>query len=159
MGESAGLTFWKVGGVGIWGGNWPPAAVMAACTSNAAPSRLRLRLNWIVMLLCPREFVDVIESMPAIVENCFSNGVATEEAIVSGLAPGREALTKIVGKSTFGRSLTGRTRYAKMPKIKTAAMTRVVIIGRRMKSSERLKARLQELERAEFQSRYFAPSL
>ncbi len=60
-----------------------------------------------VMPVCPREFVDVIESMPAIVENCFSSGVATDEAIVSGLAPGRDALTKIVGKSTFGRSLTG----------------------------------------------------
>ena len=46
--------------------------------------------------------------MPAMVENCFSKGVATEEAMVSGLAPGREALTWIVGKSTFGRSLTGR---------------------------------------------------
>ncbi len=60
-----------------------------------------------VMLVSPTEFVDVIESMPAMVENCFSIGVATEEAIVSGLAPGRDALTKIVGKSTFGRSLTG----------------------------------------------------
>jgi len=45
MGESAGFTFWKVGGVGISGGNWPPAAVMAAWTSKAAPSRPRLRLN------------------------------------------------------------------------------------------------------------------
>ena len=27
--------------------------------------------------------------MPAMVENCFSSGVATEEAIVSGLAPGK----------------------------------------------------------------------
>jgi len=62
-----------------------------------------------VMLVCPRELVDVIESMPAMVENCFSSGVATEEAIVSGLAPGREALTKMVGKSTFGRSLTGNS--------------------------------------------------
>src|SRR5664279_4022690 len=133
MGESAGFTFWKVGGVGICGGNWPPAAVMAAWTSNAAPSRLRLRLNWIVMFVSPREFVDVIESMPAMVENCFSSGVATEEAIVSGLAPGREALTKIVGKSTFGRSLTGSSRYAKTPKIKMAAMTNVVIMGRLIK--------------------------
>ena len=107
MGESAGFTFWKVGGVGICGGSWPPAAVIAACTSKAAPSRARLRLNWIVMLVSPREFVDVIESMPAIVENCFSSGVATDEAIVSGLAPGSDALTRIVGKSTFGRSLTG----------------------------------------------------
>ncbi len=46
-----------------------------------------------VMLVWPSEFVDVIESMPAIVENCFSSGVATDEAIVSGLAPGRDAFT------------------------------------------------------------------
>ena len=40
----------------------------------------------------------------------FSNGVATEEAIVDGLAPGRLALTWMVGKSTLGRSLTGNWR-------------------------------------------------
>src|SRR5205807_9363721 len=107
MGESAGFTFWNVGGVGICGGSCPPAAVIAACMSRAAPSRLRLRLNWTVMFVDPSELVDVIESMPAMVENCFSSGVATEDAIVSGLAPGRDALTRIVGKSTLGRSLTG----------------------------------------------------
>ena len=32
-------------------------------------------------------------SRPSMVENCFSSGVATEEAIVSGLAPGRLAET------------------------------------------------------------------
>ena len=48
--------------------------------------------------------------MPAIVENCFSSGVATAEAIVSGLAPGSCAVTWIVGKSTFGSSLTGSSR-------------------------------------------------
>ena len=36
---------------------------------------------------------EVIESMPAIVENCFSSGVATAEAIVSGSAPERTART------------------------------------------------------------------
>ena len=40
---------------------------------------------------------------PAIVENCFSSGVATDAAIVSGLAPGRLAFTWIVGKSTVGQ--------------------------------------------------------
>jgi hypothetical protein len=54
--------------------------------------------------------VDVIESRPAIVENCFSRGVATAAAIVSGLAPGRFADTCRVGKSTLGRSLTGSSR-------------------------------------------------
>ncbi len=41
------------------------------------------------------------------VENWFSSGLATEEAMVSGLAPGKSTLTDIVGKSTFGSSLTG----------------------------------------------------
>ena len=41
------------------------------------------------------------------VEKFFSSGVATEEAIVSALAPARLALTVMVGKSTVGRSLTG----------------------------------------------------
>jgi len=31
------------------------------------------------------------------------------EAIVSGLAHGRLAVTRIVGKSTLGRSLTGKS--------------------------------------------------
>ena len=41
--------------------------------------------------------MDDIESTPAMMENCFSSGVATAEAIVSGLAPGRLAETWIVG--------------------------------------------------------------
>jgi hypothetical protein len=73
--------------------------------------------------------------MPAIVENCRSRGVATAEAIVSGLAPGRLAATWMVGKSTFGRSLTGSCRYAMTPKIRRPAMIRVVMTGRRMKRS------------------------
>jgi hypothetical protein len=80
-------------------------------------------------------FEEVIESSPAIVENCRSRGVATADAIVSGLAPGRFALTSIVGKSTFGRSLTGRSLYADIPKTRMDIMTSVVMIGRRMKSS------------------------
>ena len=54
--------------------------------------------------------VELIESSPAMVENWRSSGVATEEAMVSGLAPGRAAVTWIVGKSTFGRSETGSSR-------------------------------------------------
>jgi len=41
--------------------------------------------------------VDVIVSTPGMVENCFSSGVATDDAIVSGLAPDRLAETLIVG--------------------------------------------------------------
>ena len=98
------------GGVGMPGGSCGAAAAMAACTSWAAASMFRSRLNWIVIWVMPWALVEVIESMPAIVENCFSSGVATAEAMVSGLAPGRLAVTWIVGKSTLGRSLTGRRR-------------------------------------------------
>src|SRR5438105_1947189 len=107
MGESAGFTFWNEGGVGNCGGSWPPAFDIADCTSSAAPSKLRDKLNWMVMFDSPSVLVEVIESMPAMVANCFSKGVATDEAMVSGLAPGNDALTCIVGKSTLGRSLTG----------------------------------------------------
>ena len=48
--------------------------------------------------------------MPATVANWRSSGVATAEAMVSGLAPGSEAFTWRVGKSTLGRSLTGSAR-------------------------------------------------
>ncbi len=36
-------------------------------------------------------------------------GVATEEAMISALAPGRPAATETVGKSTWGRGDTGST--------------------------------------------------
>ena len=88
-------------------------------------------------LVFPRALEEVIESTPAIVENSFSSGVATEEAIVSGLAPGSDADTEIVGKSTLGRSVTGSSRYAIIPKMRIPAMTIVVMTGRRMKSSEK----------------------
>ncbi len=55
--------------------------------------------------------------------------------MVSGLAPGRLAVTWMVGKSTFGRSLTGRSLYAAIPKTRMDIMTSVVMIGRRIKSS------------------------
>ena len=41
------------------------------------------------MLVEPRPLVEFIESMPAMVENCRSSGVATDDAMVSGLAPGK----------------------------------------------------------------------
>ncbi len=80
------------------------------CTSCAAASRLRLRLNCSVICVEPCVLDDVIESTPAMVENCFSSGMATADAMVSGVAPGRLAETRMVGKSTLGRSLTGSSR-------------------------------------------------
>jgi len=62
------------------------------------------------MVVTPRPLVETIELTPAIVENCRSSGVATDEAMVSGLAPGRFAETTMVGKSTRGRAATGSRR-------------------------------------------------
>ncbi len=69
IGESAGLTLRKVGGFGRFDGNCPLAALMAACTSSAAASMLRLRSNWIVICDVPSELCDVICASPAICEN------------------------------------------------------------------------------------------
>src|SRR5207249_4718520 len=66
----------------------------------------------------------------------FSSGVATDAPIVWGLAPGNWAVTRSVGKSTLGRSLTGRERYATVPNNAMAAMRRLVAIGRLMNPSE-----------------------
>ena len=75
------------------------------------------------------------------VENWRSSGVATDAAIVSGLAPGSVALTWMVGKSTAGRSETGSFWYAASPKATKLAMTSVVMTGRRMKGADRFIAR------------------
>ena len=50
--------------------------------------------------------------MPGIVEKAFSSGAAMAEAMVSGSAPARLALTWMVGKSTLGSSLTGSAQIA-----------------------------------------------
>src|SRR4030095_639886 len=70
------------------------------------------------------------------VENWFSSGVAPDGPIVSGLAPGSCAVTSSVGKSTFGRSLTGSELYATAPNSAMAAISRLVAMGRRMNPSE-----------------------
>src|ERR1017187_8765419 len=132
IGWSAGFTLVKVGGVGMPWGSRREACVMAACTSTAAPSSLRLRSNSRVIWVLPREFDEVMEFRPAMVENLFSSGVATADAMVSGLAPGRLAVTSRVGKSTFGKSLTASERYATPPNRAMAAISRLVAIGRSM---------------------------
>ena len=71
---------------------------------------LRLRSNWMVIWVCPSDDDDVIDEMPAMVENCRSIGAATEAAMVSGLAPGSVAVTWMVGKSTRGSAATASSR-------------------------------------------------
>ena len=78
-------------------GNSERAALMAACTSRAALSTSRLRSNCRVMLVLPRMEREVISLTPAMEPSARSSGVATVAATVSGLAPGRLALTEMVG--------------------------------------------------------------
>jgi len=112
------------------------AAASADCTSCAAASMLRSSRNCSVIWVAPSTLVELIESSPAINENCPSRGVATLDAMVSASAPGRDAFTTIVGKSTFGSSFTGREKYPNRPASKKASMTRMVMTGRLMKTSE-----------------------
>src|SRR5207244_13366052 len=99
MGWSAGLTFVKVGGVGIPCGSSRAAWVIAACTSTAAPSRLRFKSNSSVICVEPSEFTDVIDSSPAIIEKWFSGGVAHDADIVSEPVHGRWAATGDGGRA------------------------------------------------------------
>src|ERR1039457_5015572 len=140
MAWSAGFVFSYVGGGGMVEGNSPPAAEMAAETSCAAASILRLRLNCTVICVEPSEFTELICEIPAIVENGRSRGVATVDAMVSGLAPGNPALTEMVGQSTLGRAATGSARNATTPNRMMLKHTSTVMIGRSMKSWERFIA-------------------
>ena len=83
---------------------------MAACTSRAAASMLRSRSNCNVTLVAPSRLAEVISVTPAMRANCRSSGVATEAAIVSGLAPGSVACTEMTGNSTWGSGATGSVR-------------------------------------------------
>ena len=50
---------------------------------------------------------DVISVTPAMAPRCRSSGVATLDDMVSGEAPGWEALTAMVGMSILGSGATG----------------------------------------------------
>ena len=56
----------------------------------------------------PSWLPEVISVTPAMRPNWRSSGVATEEAMVSGLAPGKPPKTEIVGKSICGSAATGK---------------------------------------------------
>src|SRR5262245_53975844 len=88
------------------------------------------------ILVRPSEDADVIEVTPAMVDSWRSIGAATDDAMVSALAPGNCATIEMVGKSTAGSAATPRRRYAKAPKTMKVAVTSVVKTGRRIQSSE-----------------------
>ncbi len=110
IGESAGLTLRKLGGSDRSGGRRRIADEIADCTSSAAASIERARSNSSVIEVTPSTLVDVMELTPAMVVKLRSSGAATETAMVDGLAPGRRAVTAIVGTSMRGIAAIGNWR-------------------------------------------------
>ena len=97
IGWSAGLTLRKVGGVGMSLGSCRNTREIATCTSCAAASMSRLRVNCRMICVVPMLLEEVIESTPEMVENSRSSGVATAVAMVVGFAPGSCPVTWMVG--------------------------------------------------------------
>src|SRR5690625_6684747 len=89
------------------------AALMAAWTSRAALLISRSISNINVTRLDPSELRERISLIPEIEPRACSNGVATLEAMVCGLAPANCADTEIMGKSTCGKGATGKKIYAR----------------------------------------------
>src|SRR5215472_12666674 len=140
IGALAGFHLRQEGFSGRFAGRFARAALIAAWTSRAAPSMSRLKSNWSVMLVEPSELEEVISSRPAMWPSSRSSGAATAEAIIVGLAPGKDALTPIVGKSIWGSGATGNCKYATMPARAMAAVSRAVPMGRRMNGAEMFMA-------------------
>src|SRR5688500_19893594 len=98
---------------------------------------LRLKSNCNVMSVPPWVLDELMLVRPGMAANCFSSGSATDDAIVSGLAPGNDADTRMVGKSTLGRSATGSSWYESVPNTSRPRMSSVVVWGRATKTDDR----------------------
>src|SRR5690625_163322 len=109
------------------------AWLMAACTSRAALLMSRSKSNIREIRVEPSELREVICDRPEIAPSDCSSGVATLEAMVSGLAPGRLALTVIMGKSICGKRATGKKSRARTPTASMARQYRVLATGRKIK--------------------------
>jgi hypothetical protein len=109
-GACDGFTLRCCGSPGMPLGSWLRAVLIAACTSRAASFMLRSRskLSWMRALPC--ELAEFMSTRPGIVPSARSSGAVTFAAMLSGLAPGRLALTSIEGESTCGSGATGSRR-------------------------------------------------
>ena len=74
-------------------GSWCCAREMADSTSLAASPRFSSRSNCSAILVEPWVLDEVISSMPGMMANDDSSGVAIVEAMVTGSAPARDAFT------------------------------------------------------------------
>ena len=89
-----------------------------------------------VTLVLPKDEREVISFTPAIVPSTRSRGVATVAAMVSGLAPGSEALTEMVGISTCGNGAIGSCVRPIRPASVRPSVISVVATGLAMKGAE-----------------------
>ena len=89
-------------------GNKGLAALIAPWTSRAASSMFLFIANSRKIRLLPSELLELIEFKPEILPKDRSSGVATLDAIVSGLAPDRLAFTVIIGIDICGKGATGK---------------------------------------------------
>src|ERR1700730_13862786 len=139
IGLSDGLIARKVGGLGMAFGSDPWAAFIASNTSVSAELKSVLRSNCSVICVVPSTLAEVICASPgSIWPNSVSSGVATVDAIVSGLAPAYCAVTVSVGNCTFGSGATGNSGYATKPTRTIATVNSDVAIGRLTKGVEML---------------------
>ncbi|MCY1352568.1 hypothetical protein D9M69_388750 [compost metagenome] len=136
IGWSDGFALRYVGLFGMPVGNRLAAALIAACTSRAAPSMFFDSSNCTTMVVLPSELLEVIWVIPEMRPSERSSGVATDDAMVSGLAPGIAACTMMVGKSTLGSGATGSRPNERMPASSIARVSSVVATGRRMNGRE-----------------------
>src|SRR3546814_17377525 len=85
------------------------------CSSDLSRSNIK------EMRVEPSVLRELISLRPAIDPSDCSSGVATLDAMVSGLAPASLAETDIMGKSTCGKGATGRNKKASPPVSTSAA--------------------------------------
>src|SRR3954447_15534110 len=88
--------------------------------------------------------MEVISLTPAICPSRRSSGAASEDATVAGSAPGNDADTLIIGKSTRGIAATGIERYATSPTKNNPIASNDVATGRRMNGPETFMRLLRE---------------
>ncbi|MCY1443733.1 hypothetical protein D9M71_601610 [compost metagenome] len=118
-------------------GNRLREALMAACTSRAAASMSRPWSKPRITRVEPWLELLVRVLTPEIAPMERSSGVATDEAMTSGLAPGRLAWTTITGNSICGSGATGNRPKLTPPSSMIARLSSIVATGRAMNGAER----------------------
>ncbi|MNM51484.1 hypothetical protein D3C81_625450 [compost metagenome] len=116
-------------------------ALIAACTSRAAPSMSRPISKPMITRVDPWLELLVSVVTPAMLPSLRSSGVATVDAMTSGLAPDRFADTTITGKSICGSGATGSKPKLTPPSSMIARLNSMVATGRRMKGPDRFMPR------------------